>query len=220
MNNLQEGLGQRIREIRKSRKLTQEVLSEMLDISPRQLIRIEQGHNFPSSETLGKISIMLGVSLRNLFDFKWDDEVMYLATGTYNRPMLRLVKNNETAVVKHCTKAKEQFKVPKSVPFDDSDRLMLKIAKKTQKPVTVEYFDNEKRFAIKTFHPDGNIENVLSENSVINDEKCGYITQKIKEISDNSNKLEFIKLAFDAFEDKSSLSKLKAIIQGMELMQE
>jgi len=217
MHNLQEGLGQRLREIRKSRELTQEVLSEMLDISPRQLIRIERGHNFPSPETLSKMSLILGVDLKSLFDFKWNEDVMYLATGTYNRPVLRLVKNNETAVVKHCSQTKEKFKVPKTLPFNDSDRLMLKVAKNTNKPITVEYFDNKKRFAIKTFYPDGKIDNVLSENSVINDERYNYIVEKIKEISENSNKLEFIKLALNALEDKKSLEKLKSIIQGMEL---
>lgn len=217
MNNLKEGFGQRLREIRKSRKLTQETLSEMLDLSPRQLIRIEQGYNFPSVETLSKISLSLNVDLKSLFDFKWDEGVMYLATGTYNRPTLRLVKNNETAVLKRCTQAADKFKVPKKLPFDDSDKLMLNVAKKTKKPVTVEYFDNKKRFAIKTFHPDGSIENILSEHAVKNDEKYHCIVEKLKKISENSNKMEFIKLAFDALENKNCLERLKVIIQGMEL---
>lgn len=219
MNNLQEGFGQRLKEIRKTRNLTQEVFSEMLDLSPRQLIRIEKGDNFPSAETLGKISMVLNIDLKSLFDFKWDEEVMYLATGTYNRPVLRLVKNNETAVVKHCTQASEKLKVPKTLPFNESDRMMLRVAKNTKKPITVEYFDNNKRFAIKTFHPDGTIEDVLSEDAVKTDEKYNYISEKLKEISNNSNKLEFIKLAMEALEDKNSLAKLKSIIQGMELMQ-
>lgn len=219
MDNLKEGFGKRLREIRKSKKLTQEVLSEMLEISPRQLIRIERGYNFPSPETLSKMSIILGVDLKNLFDFKWDEDVMYLATGTYNRPMLRLVKNNEKAIVRPCIQTKNKFKIPKDLAFNDSDELMLKIAKRTKKPITVEYFDNEKRFAIKTFHPDGKIDNLLSENAIVNDEKYSYIAEKVKEFSDNSNKMEFIKLALDSFEDKDCLAKLKSIIQGMELMQ-
>lgn len=219
MNNLKEGFGQRLRELRRSRKLTQEVFSEMLDLSPRQLIRIEQGENFPSPETLSKISIILNVDLKSLFDFKLDEEVMYLATGTYNRPVLRVVKNNETAVVKHCTQTLDKFEVPKTLPFNESDRMMLRVAKNTNKPITVEYFDNKKRFAIKTFHPDGTIEDVLSEDTVKTDEKYNYLTQKIKNISDNPKKMEFIKLALDALEDKASLVKLKSIIQGMELMQ-
>lgn len=217
MDNLKEAFGKRLREIRKKRGLTQEVLSEMLDLSPRQLIRIEQGQNFPSVETLSKISLSLDVDLKSLFDFKWDEDVMYLATGTYNRPTLRLVKNNETAILKRCTQAVDKFKVPKTLPFDDSDRLMLNVAKKTKKPLTVEYFDNKKRFAIKTFHPDGRIDDILSEKAVMNDEKYHYIAEKLKEISENSNKLEFIKLALNALEDENHLERLKSIIQGMEL---
>lgn len=219
MNNLQEGFGQRLKEIRRSRNLTQEVFSEMIDLSQRQLIRIEKGENFPSAETLSKISIILNVDLKSLFDFKWDEEVMYLATGTYNRPVLRVVKNNETAVVKHCTQASDKLEVPKTLPFNESDRMMQRVAKNTNKPITVEYFDNKKRFAIKTFHPDGTIEDILSEDTVKTDEKYNYVAQKIKNISDNSNKMEFVKLAIDALEDKTSLAKLKSIIQGMELMQ-
>lgn len=217
MNNLKEGFGQRVREIRRSKNLTQEVFSEMIDLSPRQLIRIEQGENFPSAETLSKISLTLDVDLKSLFDFKWDEDVMYLATGTYNRPVLRVVKNNETAVVKRCTQAPDKFKVPKTLPFNESDRMMLNVAKRTKKPITVEYFDNKKRFAIKTFYPDGKIDDVLSEDAIMNDEKYDEIIDKIREISNNSNKLEFIKLALTAFEDKSCLEKLKMIIQGMEL---
>lgn len=217
MNNLKEAFGARLRELRKSKKLTQEAFSEMLDLSPRQLIRIEQGENFPSVETLSKISLLLNVELKDLFDFKWDEGVMYLATGTYNRPVLKLVKNNETAILKQYGQTKEKLKVPRAVPFDDSDRLMVNVAKKTNKPITVEYFDNKKRFAIKTFYPDGRISDVLSEKMIKNDEKYGYILDKLKEISDNSNKLEFIKLALSALEDKSKLEKLKTIIEGLEL---
>lgn len=219
MNNLQEGFGQRLREFRKNRKLTQEVFSEMIDLSPRQLIRIEKGDNFPSAETLSKISLTLGVDLKSLFDFKWDEDVMYLATGTYNRPTLRLVKNNETAVVKHCAQTSDKIEVPKTLPFNESDRMMLKVAKNTNKPITVEYFDNNKRFAIKTFHPDGTIEDVLSESTVINNQKYNYILEKLKEISNNSNKIDFIKLAIDSLDDKACLTQLKSILQGMELMQ-
>lgn len=217
MNNLKEAFGLHLKELRKSRKLTQEVFSEMLDLSPRQLIRIECGENFPSVETLSKISLLLEVDLKSLFDFKWDEDVMYLATGTYNRPTLRLIKNNETAVIRSFSKINNELEVPKSLPFNDSDKLMLKIAKNTNKPITVEYFDNKKRFAIKTFYPDGKIINVLSENTVIADEKYNYIIEKVKEISNNSNKLDFIRFAIEALDSKDSLEKLKVLIQGMEL---
>lgn len=217
MKDLKEAFGLRLKEERKDKGLTQEVLAEMLDLSPRQLIRIETGENFPSVETLSKISLALNIDLKSLFDFKWDEEVMYLATGTYNRPTLRLVKDNETAVVKHCKQLTEKLEVPKTLPFNDSDILMVNLAAKTNRPITVEYFDNKKRFAIKTFYPNGKIEDLLSEKTIVNDEKYDYILEKLKEISNNSSKLEFIKLALDTFEDKNCLEKIKIMIQGMEL---
>lgn len=217
MKDLKEAFGQHLRGIRKEKKLTQEVLSEMLDLSPRQLIRIENGTNFPSAETLSKISLVLKLDLKSLFDFESNEDLMYLATGTYNKPILRLVKKNETAVLKHCSQSVEKFEVPKSLPFDDSDKLILKVSKKTKKPITVEYFDQKKRFAIKTFYPNGKIDDILTENTVLSNDKYNYILKKLKEISDNPNKLEFIKIALDSLNDKNCLEKLKTIIQGMEL---
>ena len=48
--NLKEGFGQKLKELRKSKGYTQEKLAEKLDITPRQLTRIETGDNFPSVE--------------------------------------------------------------------------------------------------------------------------------------------------------------------------
>lgn len=218
MKNIKEALGQRVRKIRKEKKLTQEILSELLDLSPRQLIRIENGTNFPSAETLSKISLVLGVELKSLFDFESNEDVMYLATGTYNKPVLRLVKKNETALLKHCKQTTKKLEVPKSLPLSDSDDLMLKLAKKTKKPITVEYFDRKRRFAIKTFYPNGKIEDILTEKAVLTNDKYNYVFDKLKEISANPNQLEFVKLAIESLENKNNLTKLKNIIQGMELM--
>jgi len=215
MKDLKEAFGLQLRKIRKERKLTQEVLSELLELSPRQLIRIETGENFPSVETLSKISLLLNVDLKSLFDFEWDEDVMYLATGTYNKPVLRLVRNGEFFTNRQSSPV--EMDIPKQIPANDSESLMLKIAKNISKPVTVEYFDNKKRTSIRTFYPNGTIQEVLSKNEFLNSEKCEYINKKIKEFSKNQNKLEFVKLAIDALEDKSALEKLKTIIQGMEL---
>ncbi len=68
MSNVKKILGTRIAELRKARKLTQEQLSELLNISPTTLTNIELGKRFLTAETLDKIKTVLNVEYRDLFD--------------------------------------------------------------------------------------------------------------------------------------------------------
>ena len=61
MNDFKKALGARIQEIRKKRGLKQAEMSEMLDIDPKHLSKIECGHSFPSMELLTKISKSLDI---------------------------------------------------------------------------------------------------------------------------------------------------------------
>ena len=70
MKNTKELLGGRIKELRKGLKMTQEQLSEKIDVDPRYISRIELGKCFPSLETLENISRALRVEMRDLFDYK------------------------------------------------------------------------------------------------------------------------------------------------------
>ncbi len=69
MATLRKQFGQRLRQIRLSRRKTQEQFAEMLDISVDFLSLIERGRNAPSFETLGKIAKRLRVSVADLFTF-------------------------------------------------------------------------------------------------------------------------------------------------------
>jgi transcriptional regulator with XRE-family HTH domain len=62
-------LGQRIRELRKARGLSQDKLSEKISIDPKHLSRIELGKSFPYMETLEAIATALSVEIKDLFDF-------------------------------------------------------------------------------------------------------------------------------------------------------
>lgn len=61
--------GQRLKEIRISKGLTQEALSEKIGIQPENYSRIENGISFPKPENLVKISTVLEVELLELFQF-------------------------------------------------------------------------------------------------------------------------------------------------------
>lgn len=69
MKDVKKLLGLRIKEIRKSRKMTQEQLSEGIGIEPNNLSRIEIGKNYPTPENLAKIADVLGVDVHELFIF-------------------------------------------------------------------------------------------------------------------------------------------------------
>lgn len=69
MKSTKELLGARIKEIRKIRGLSQDELSEKIDIDPKHLSRIEVGRGFPSLDTLDTIAVALNVEMKDFFEF-------------------------------------------------------------------------------------------------------------------------------------------------------
>lgn len=70
MATLRKRFGQRLREIRAQRGMTQERFAETLDISVDFLSLVERGRNAPSFETLDKIAKRLRIPVADLFTFK------------------------------------------------------------------------------------------------------------------------------------------------------
>ncbi len=62
-------LGERIRELRKIRGLTQDQFAELIDVEQKHVSRLELGKSFPTVERLEKISQALQIPLRDIFDF-------------------------------------------------------------------------------------------------------------------------------------------------------
>lgn len=77
--NLKQTLGKNIKQYRQLKGLSQEELAEKLDVSQQTMSKIERGINFLTSETLEKISNILGVKISELFTFEDDttpDEII------------------------------------------------------------------------------------------------------------------------------------------------
>ena len=74
MKSTKQLLGARIKDIRKSKGLSQAGLSEKLEIATNFLSRIEVGANYPSLDTLEKMSKVLAVDLKDFFDFEYLQE--------------------------------------------------------------------------------------------------------------------------------------------------
>jgi transcriptional regulator with XRE-family HTH domain len=68
--DVKQALGARIKELRKKLNYTQEQFAEKIGVAPRHISRIENGVNTPSVETLEKIAIVLGVEIKDLFNFQ------------------------------------------------------------------------------------------------------------------------------------------------------
>ena len=69
MEYLKKKLGARIQAIRKSKKMTQEKLAELIGLDIPNISNIERGKRFLSSTTLEKLVDALNVSAKDLFDF-------------------------------------------------------------------------------------------------------------------------------------------------------
>lgn len=68
--------GTQVKLLRNFRKLTQEELSEQINIDIRQLARIEAGTSFVTSETIEKLCTALNVTYKELFNFEDVEEGM------------------------------------------------------------------------------------------------------------------------------------------------
>lgn len=69
MRTTRQLLGARIKELRKNGGLSQEALSEQIDIDPKHLSRIEVGKSYPSLQTLERIAKALKVDIKDFFEF-------------------------------------------------------------------------------------------------------------------------------------------------------
>ncbi|MBQ2870583.1 helix-turn-helix transcriptional regulator [bacterium] len=219
MKNLKEAFGAKIKELRKQRGLTQEELAEMIDINQRQLTRIEKGENFPSAETLAKFSTSLNVELSTIFDIEWNQEITLMATGTDATPFIRLVQKNEQVKIVTSEEHIKEMDIPKQIDVASTEEIIQKISQNMQKPLMVEYFDDKTRKYVKTYHPNGQIDVKISEKNVQSENIQSYVKEKMKNYSEEIEKLEFVKLAVDALSDPQAANELKIMLRGIELAQ-
>ena len=85
-------LGKKIKRLRKLRGYTQEKFADMIDISPRNLNRIEAGENFVTSETLDKILSNLNVTADILFSYEYLKDEKEILAEIYS--YIDKIKNN------------------------------------------------------------------------------------------------------------------------------
>ena len=64
-------IGEKIKEIRNRKKISQEKLAEMVSMNGRSIMRLENMQNTPTLETLIKIAKALDVSITDLFQTEY-----------------------------------------------------------------------------------------------------------------------------------------------------
>ena len=214
MDIIKKGFGEQLKAIRKFKNMTQEELADSVGINLRQLARIEAGESFISSETLLKICITLKISPKILFDFSFEEE--YLATGTDNIMHLSVVKNGNVIHLVPNMYTENSQSVD-SLSFEDQNfnKKMSMMAKRLQKEIKVDEIRDGSVVCTNIYYPDGHVER--EKDSAIDNYEM--LKNKISNICNDENKLEFMNLAYDSIFDKKSLDALKILIKGIELMQ-
>jgi len=69
--DIKQVLGKRIKEIRKTKGLTQECVAEFVGIETKSFSNIECGRTYPESENLNKIMEILEVAPFDLFNYEY-----------------------------------------------------------------------------------------------------------------------------------------------------
>ena len=211
MANFKQGLGSNLKLIRKSRGITQEDLAGIIGIHSRQLSKIETGEHFPSCKTLEKICIVLDVNPKDLFDFDFlVSENEGAMTGTDNVAAFQARRIDKDNVY-------ELFPDKKQKQQICTDENMSKTAKALNRPVYVEYFDENKTSKIVVFYPDGKEKVILNTVDIEAKQNINYMMKEFKKIAKDKAASEFIKLALEALKNDKALNKIDTLIDGMKL---
>ena len=84
MNNAKVLFGRKVKEIRKSNRLTQELFSEIIGIEPSSLSNIENGKSFPSMNTVLNIMEKFNMPPQEFFDTDYLEDNDKLEEKIYN----------------------------------------------------------------------------------------------------------------------------------------
>jgi len=65
--NIKKDFGQRIKELRTKKGITQYQLAEMINIDPKHMSHIETGRSFPKADLIEKIATVFDIEYTDLF---------------------------------------------------------------------------------------------------------------------------------------------------------
>lgn len=214
MSDFKKKFGANLKKIRKIRNLTQEKLSELIEVHHRQMSKIETGENFPSSKTIEKLCCVLKVSPASLFDFEFIYDGEVLMTGTDNEVVFfKAIKQDNLIILKDYNGQKI---TQEDDSFCDSEKRLRNLACKTGKSITVEYFEDGQRIKTLVYAPDGGIRPLSDEATHITQD-AENLMKLFESVNNHHEYTDFIKLAIESIEDDASLERLEFMINGIKL---
>lgn len=224
MQNIKEAFGANLRKIRKSRKLTLDALAEMSDITPRLLSKLEAGDTFLSADTLCKISVALDVNLQVLFDFEWYDKLIYYDNGKHIKHHFKVNEITKEKIAKiRSLSTLQDYKINEIIHSNQVTLYFIKFAQTSNKTIYVDYFVDGKREYVFKVTPDGifqhlvDFEIIKTLNTEIKDKNYYIALEKIRELSIDKKKLEYLITAANALNDKKTREKLRIMLDAMDI---
>ena len=88
--------GKRIAKLRKIKGISQEILAEELGLSTKTISNIETGSHLTKSENFDKIAKVLGIEVRELFNFDKTNNKEQNLKGIYDK--IEFIKDDEDKV--------------------------------------------------------------------------------------------------------------------------
>ena len=92
--NVKELFGENLKHLRKLNKITQEELSEKLQITPNHLSRIENGKSFVTAELLDALCVIFNISPATFFytprEFSGDDSLFTKIDGIIDDELAKI----------------------------------------------------------------------------------------------------------------------------------
>ena len=210
MINFKQAFGKNLKQIRKSKNITQETLAEMIGIHPRQVSKIETGEHFPNSTTLENICISFSVSPRELFNF--DLQEIVSNTGGGDKYTYKAIVEGNVVYLDNNSFRKQ--KIEKINSTADIDIKMVNMAKKTMKTITVQYYNGKDNYRIIEYYPNGEYK-IIKDDKNIELEK---LLLRIQNMVKNDDKmLDYFSLASNAINNNQDLEKLELILSGIKM---
>ncbi len=210
MINFKQAFGKNLKQIRKSKNITQETLAEMIGIHPRQVSKIETGEHFPNSTTLENICISFSVSPRELFNF--DLQEIVSNTGSGDKYTYKAIVEGNVVYLDNNSFRKQ--KIEKINSTADIDIKMVNMAKKTMKTITVQYYNGKDNYRIIEYYPNGEYK-IIKDDKNIELEK---LLLRIQNMVKNDDKmLDYFSLASNAINNNQDLEKLELILSGIKM---
>jgi len=71
---LKKNFGMHLKELRKSKKWTQEQLAELVSVDTKHISFLETGRNFPSADLIEKFKCVFDIEYKDMFDFYYDND--------------------------------------------------------------------------------------------------------------------------------------------------